>query len=155
MKKVIIGFVVVAVLLLLLLFLWRNGANNTTESLDMNAASMSLDAEMQDMIVLEDKELESIYGLDLSLMEDYIIKSNASRNGYIYALIKVDSKNKDEVKKQMNNLFDVLKTQSNLYSPEAVKILDQKVETTVGDYLVYISYKDTTKAYGLVKENIK
>ena len=55
----------------------------------------------------------------------------------------------------MTDLFETLKSQNNLYSPEAVEIIDNKVETSVGNYLVYIAYKDTDKAYSLVKENIK
>ena len=143
------------VLVLLGLLLLCGCGSKDSETLDIKAASASLDNEMKDMVVLEDKELEAIYDLDLSLMDEYIIKSGASRNGYLYALIKVKSENKEKVEKQMDNLFEILKTQSNLYSPEAVKILDNKVQTSIGDYLVYISYKDTDKAYDLVKENIK
>ena len=147
MKKLIIC--------LLGILLLAGCGNKSSESLDIKAASASLDKEMQDMVVLEDKELEAIYDLDLSLMDEYVIKSASSRNGYVYALIKVSGANKDKVKKQMDHLFEVLETQSNLYSPEAVEILENKVQTNVGDCLVYISYKDTDKAYDLVKENIK
>ena len=150
MKKIII-----CLMGILLLTGCSNSNTSTGNTLDSKKASASLDTEMKDMVALEDKELEAIYGLDLSLMDEYTIKSNSNRNGYIYAIIKVSDKNKDEVKKQMDNLFETLKTQSNLYSPEAVEILDNKVQTSVGDYLVYIAYKDTDKAYGLVKENIK
>lgn len=149
MKKLFILFIGV------LLLLTGCGNSNSDLSLDVDAASKSLDNEMKSMEVLEDKELETIYGLDLSLIDDYKIKSSSKRNGYLYALIKVSDKNKDEVKKQMDNMFDVLETQSNLYSPEAVKVLENRVQTNVGDWLVYISYKDTDKAYKLVKENIK
>jgi len=147
MKKIIV------VLLGILLLCACENKNRST--LDIEAASASLDNEMKNMITLEDRELEAIYGLDLSLMNEHIIKSEANRNGYLYALIKVDDKNTKEVEKQMNNLFDILKSQSNLYSPEAVKIIDNRIHTTVGNYLVYISYKDNDKAYDLVKGNIK
>ena len=148
MKKILIAIMAV-------LLLTGCGGSKSSNNLDMDAASKSLDKEMKDMVVLEDKELEAVYGLDLSLMDKYIIKSSSNRNGYLYALIKVSSDNKEEVQKQMTGLFDTLKSQSNLYSPEAVKVLDNKVETSVGDYLIYLSYKDTDKAYELVKENIK
>ena len=55
----------------------------------------------------------------------------------------------------MDNFFETLESQSSLYSPEAVGILEDRVQTSVGNYLIYISYKDTDKAYDLVKENIK
>ncbi len=146
MKKIVISLIAI-------LFLVSGcGSKNT---LDIKAASASLDEEMKDMVVLEDKELEAIYDLDLSLMDEYIIKSGSNRNGNLYALIKVKDENKEAVKKQMDKLFEILETQSNLYSPEAVELLENKVQTNVGDCLVYISYKDTDKAYDLVKENIK
>lgn len=146
MKKIVISLIAI-------LFLVSGcGSKNT---LDIKAASASLDKEMQDMVVLEDKELEAIYDLDLSLMDEYIIKSGSTRNGNLYALIRVKDENKEAVKKQMDKLFEILETQSNLYSPEAVELLENKVQTNVGDCLVYISYKDTDKAYDLVKENIK
>jgi hypothetical protein len=146
MKKIVISLIAI-------LFLVTGcGSSNT---LDIKAASASLDKEMQDMVVLEDKELEAIYDLDLSLMDEYIIKSGSTRNGNLYALIRVKDENKEAVKKQMDKLFEILETQSNLYSPEAVELLENRVQTNVGDCLVYISYKDTDKAYDLVKENIK
>lgn len=147
MKKVII--ILIGIILL------TGCSSNVGNNLDIKSASKSLDDEMKDMVVLQDKELEAIYGLDLSLMDEYVIKSSSNRNGYLYALIKVNDKNKTEVKNQMTDLFETLKSQNNLYSPEAVEIIDNKVETSVGNYLVYIAYKDTDKAYSLVKENIK
>lgn len=130
-------------------------SGNSGKTLNIDKASNSLDKEMKNMVVLEDKELEAIYGLDLSLIDKYVIKSSSNRNGYLYALIKVSDKNKDKVKEQMSNLFETLETQSNLYSPEAVRVLENRVETSIGNYLIYLSYEDTDKAYELVKENIK
>ena len=149
MKKIIIC------LIGLLLLTGCGAINNSETTLDMDAASKSLDAEMKDMVSMEDRELEAIYGIDLSLMDEYVIKSNSNKNGSVYAIIKVSDKNKDEVKKQMDNFFETLESQSSLYSPEAVGILEDRVQTSVGNYLIYLSYKDTDKAYDLVKENIK
>ena len=149
MKKIIIC------LIGLLLLTGCGASNNSEATLDMDAASKSLDAEMKKIVFMEDRELEAIYGIDLSLMDEYVIKSNSNKDGSVYAIIKVSDKNKDEVKKQMDNFFETLESQSSLYSPEAVGILQDKVQTSVGNYLIYISYKDTDKAYDLVKENIK
>ena len=149
MKKIIICLIGI------LLLTGCGASSNSEATLDMVAASKSLDAEMKDMVSMEDRELEAIYGIDLSLMDEYVIKSNSNKNGSVYALIKVSDKNKDEVKKQMDNFFETLESQSSLYSPEAVEVLENKVQTSVGNYLIYLSYEDTDKAYDLVKENIK
>ena len=149
MKKIIICLIGI------LLLTGCGTSSNSEATLDMAAASKSLDAEMKDMVSMENRELEAIYGIDLSLMDEYVIKSNSNKDGSVYAIIKVSDKNKDEVKKQMDNFFETLESQSSLYSPEAVGILEDRVQTSVGNYLIYISYKDTDKAYDLVKENIK
>ena len=149
MKKIIICLIGI------LLLTGCGTSSNSEATLDMNAASKSLDAEMKDMVSMEDRELEAIYGIDLCLMDEYVIKSNSNKDGSVYAIIKVSDKNKDEVKKQMDNFFETLESQSSLYSPEAVGILEDRVQTSVGNYLIYLSYKDTDKAYDLVKENIK
>ena len=73
MKKVII--ILIGIILL------TGCSSNVGNNLDIKSASKSLDDEMKDMVVLQDKELEAIYGLDLSLMDEYVIKSSSNRNG--------------------------------------------------------------------------
>lgn len=148
MKKIIIMMMVV-------LGLTGCGGSNNLTAVDIEAASKSLDAKLGNMSIVNEDELASIYQIDTSLMEDYVIKASDTANGNLYAIILVEEENKSEVKKQMNNYFDILLEQNALYSPEAVNLLENYLETSIGDYLIYISSEDNQDSYNLIKEHTK
>ena len=143
MKKVLIAFV--AILLLC------GCSNNNMNNLDINKASSALDNKYQNMQTVNKDELDVIYGLDLSKIDEYIIKSSSSANGDFYAILKVKDENKKQVQDSMNNMFKILENQSNLYSPEAVSKLKNKLSTSVGNYLIYIVSNDNNAYYEVVK----
>ena len=51
----------------------------------------------------------------------------------------------------MKNMFSILENQSNLYSPEAVKLLKNRLETSVGNYLIYIVSDNNNAYYDVLK----
>lgn len=130
------------------------GCNKSASILDMKGASTSLDEKYQNMALMSDKELEGIYNQDITLMEEYIIKSSENQDGNFYALIKVKSENKEKVKNNMDEMFSILENQSSLYSPEAVNLIKNKLATSVGDYLIYIVSENNQEMYNVVKEYI-
>lgn len=130
------------------------GCNKSASILDMKGASTSLDEKYQNMALMSDKELEGIYNQDITLMEEYIIKSSENQDGNFYALIKVKSENKEKVKNNMDEMFSILENQSSLYSPEAVNLIKNKLATSVGDYLIYIVSENNEEMYNVVKEYI-
>lgn len=130
------------------------GCNKSASILDMKGASTSLDEKYQNMALMSEKELEGIYNQDITLMEEYIIKSSENQNGNFYALIKVKSENKEKVKNNMDEMFSILENQSSLYSPEAVNLIKNKLATSVGDYLIYIVSENNEEMYNVVKEYI-
>lgn len=130
------------------------GCNKSASTLDMKEASNSLDEKYQNMALMSDKELEGIYNQDITLMEEYIIKSSENQDGNFYALIKVKSENKEKVKNNMDEMFSILENQSSLYSPEAVNLIKNKLATSVGDYLIYIVSENNEEMYNVVKEYI-
>lgn len=130
------------------------GCNKSVSTLDMKGASTSLDKKYQNMALMSEKELEGIYNQDITLMEEYIIKSSENQDGNFYALIKVKSENKEKVKNNMNEMFSILENQSSLYSPEAVNLIKNKLATSVGDYLIYIVSENNEEMYNVVKEYI-
>ena len=131
------------------------GSKGSANELDMKSASKALDEAYTNMIVMDDTQLNVVYGLDLSLLEDYIVKCSSDNNGNFYALLKVSDTNKKEVKAQMDNLFAVLETQSSMYTPEAVALIKNHLETSVGSYLIYIVGNDTKALYEKIKDFIK
>ena len=130
------------------------GCNKSASTLDMKKASTSLDEKYQNMALMSEKELEGIYNQDITLMEEYIIKSSENQDGNFYALIKVKSENKEKVKNNMDEMFSILENQSSLYSPEAVNLIKNKLVTSVGDYLIYIVSENNEEMYNVVKEYI-
>lgn len=144
MKKLI-------VLGMMLLALTGCGSKEAQE-LDMKGASDALSEKYGNMKDMDTSELEVIYGLNFDLIESAEIKSSTLSNGNFYALIKVNDENKKEVEKQMDNLFSVLEKQSNLYSPEAVKLIQNHLSTSVGNYLIYIVSDDNEAYYDEVKK---
>lgn len=130
------------------------GCNKSVSTLDMKGASTSLDKKYQNMALMSEKELEGIYNQDITLMEEYIIKSSENQDGNFYALIKVKSENKEKVKNNMDEMFSILENQSSLYSPEAVNLIKNKLATSVGDYLIYIVSENNEEMYNVVKEYI-
>lgn len=147
MKKLLI--------MLMVVLLCGCGSNSSANNLDINGASKALDEAYTDMLVMDDTQLEVIYGLDLSLLEEYVVKYSSKNNGNFYAILKTDSNNKNEVKAQMANMFSVLETQNSLYTPEAVALIKNHLETSVGDYLIYLVGQDTEALYNVVKDYIK
>jgi hypothetical protein len=143
MKKVLL----LGVLLLLVTGCGKESVTN----LDLKKASEEVASIYTNMEDMDKDELKAIYGLDVSLLDEYEIKSSSLSNGYFYAILKVDDKNTKEVKKQMDNLFKVLENQSDLYSPEAVKLIKNRLETSIGNYLIYIVSEDNDAMYDVIK----
>jgi len=145
MKKVLI------ILPILLLLLCGCASNNNITNLDLEGASTALDAKYDNMSDMDINELKVIYGLDVSLTEEYKIKSSALANGNFYAIIKVSNENKNKIKDQMGDMFSILEKQSNLYSPDAVNLIKNHLETSVGNYLIYIVSENNNEYYEIVK----
>lgn len=140
------------VMLVVMLGITACGGNSNLTAVNMTEASKALDAKFSNMSVVPKDELESIYQIETNLMEEYVIKASDEANGNLYAIIKVTDENKTEVKKQMKNYFEILVEQNLAYAPEAVNKLNNYLETSIGDYLIYISSEDNQASYNIVKE---
>ena len=143
------------VLILVIFFVVGCGNDTNINNLDIEGASKSIDKEFTNMAAIDDTQLKVIYGLNVELLSNYSIKSSYLNNGNFYALIKVEEKNKKEVQNQMQKMFGIMSEQSNLYSPEAVDLINNRLETSVGDYLIYIISNDNDKYYDILKGYIK
>lgn len=142
-------------ILVVMLCLLLCGCSTTADDLDMEKASKELDETYSKMIVIDDAQLEVIYGLDLSLVDEYVIKASSDNNGNLYAILKVNKDKKNEVKEQMTSMFETLITQNSLYTPAVIKLLENRLETSVGDYLIYLVGENTASLYDVVKGCIK
>lgn len=135
MKKIFILFIT-------LLFVAGCGNSDLT-NLDLNKASIAAENTLKNMANIDSETLENVYGLDLSLVDEYVIKEND--DGEVYAIIK--TKNKSDVKEDMEEYFSKIKEFDEAYSPERLEILENRTEKEIGDYLIYIVSSSADNVY--------
>ena len=63
------------VLCLMVLFVGGCGSKDNLTNIDISQASVKLDEKYTNMVDMDDKELSIVYGLDVSLLEEYEIKT--------------------------------------------------------------------------------
>lgn len=119
-------------------------------SFDMKKASKTIENKLKSMKEISKTTLEDVYDLDTSKMNDFTFKEN--EDGDFYAIIKTDSLN--EVKNNMKNYFEKVKQFNQSYSPERLKLLNNRIEKEVDDYLIYIIAKDANKIYDKIVEGL-
>lgn len=122
------------VLLGLFILLFVTGCGNNVSELNIDNTKKTIESHLKDMKDVEDDTLTDVYGLDLSLMDEHVIKLNG--DGDLYAIIKTSKKS--NVKNDMQDYFEKIKKFNENYSPERLEILDNRVEKEIGDYLIYI-----------------
>ncbi|NMA50369.1 MAG: DUF4358 domain-containing protein [Mollicutes bacterium] len=142
-------------IILILITLAITGCKKESEvSLDIYEASKALDIKYTNMNSMDEGELAIIYELDLKDIENKIIKASSLNNGDFYAFICTNKSEKQKIKEQMMNMFEILEQQSNLYSPEAVKKIQNRLETSIGECLIYIVSDNNDAYYKVVKEHV-
>lgn len=141
--------------ILVMVLLMACGCSSKDSTIDLEKASAALDEKYTNMVNMDEGQLFAIYGVDTNEYEEFVIKCSSLNNGNLYAIIKTNDDNKSDAKTQMHNMFKVLESQSNMYSPEAVKMIQNRLETTVGDYYIYFVSDDNQAYYDILKEFIE
>lgn len=131
------------ILLVLFAVMFMTGCGNNVSEINVESTQNTIEETLKNMKSVNDESLEDVYGLDLSLMEVHVIKQNS--DGDFYAIIK--TKNKTEVKNDMEKYFDKIQKFNTNYSPERLQILDNRVEKEIGDYLIYIVSENADAVY--------
>ena len=140
------------ILLVLFVFLFMVGCGDTTtKEFDMDKASEAIEKRLSNMVKIEDSTLTDAYNLDLSKMDKWIFKQN--EEGDLYAIIKTS--NKTDVKNAMKDYFAKVKDFNSSYSPERLEILENRLEKTLGDYIIYIVAKDNESIYNDILDTMK
>ena len=143
MKKILV--------LLLCLILVGCGGNEDLTTLDINKTKGIIENKLENMMDINKNLLTDTYELDLSLMDEYAIKQNM--NGDLYAIIKTSHKN--EVKDDMDEYFEKVKTFNQAYSPERLQLLENRLEKEIGDYLIYIIAEDANEIYNEIIDSME
>lgn len=142
MKKVLI--------VLLSLFMITGCGGNDIQDLDMNKASNIIEESLKEMEAVSEESLQDIYAVDTSLFTSCIIKQNTE--GEMYAIILTS--NKTTAKENMEAYFNKVRDYNVAYSPEQVKLIDNRLEKEIGNYLIYIVSEDSEKIYQDIIDNM-
>lgn len=71
-----------------------------------------------------------------------------------YIIIKPSKGNKDEVKEKMDEYMDNLQKQWDTYLPHQAELVKNRLETSIGDYLIYIVTTDNDAILKAIKKNV-
>lgn len=135
---------------MLLACLFLVGCESKSTEFDMDKAISTIESKLSNMEVIAEGTLKDAYGLDLSSAEKYVFKQN--KNGDFYAIIKTTSKS--NTKENMDKYFEKVKDFNSSYSPERLKLLNDRLEKEVGNYLIYIIAKDADDIYQNILDNL-
>jgi len=150
MKKVLV--------LLLGLFL-ITGCGNEKEvekkELDISKVGSQLQSveSFKDLNNLNDEDLIKGYGIDLDLMEEYAIYiSSAVSDPSMYIVAKAKSSKESVLKFQIKDMFSKYLSSYMGYYPEAVPMIENRLEKEYDGYLIYIVSENNEEIYNKIIE---
>ena len=138
------------VLMVAMLMLVTGCVNNDIAELNVDETKKIIESDLKNMENVDEDSLKDVYGLNLDLMEVHVIKQNT--DGDLYAIIKTTDKT--QTKNDMKNYFEKVETFNANYSPERLKILEERVEKEIGDYLIYIVAENADEIYNNIINNL-
>lgn len=97
---------------------------------------------------INDLDLINGYGIDVELLEEYIIYISSSvEDPSMYMVLKPIKEKTSIVKYQVDDMFDKYLNAYKGYYPEAATVIEDKMEKEYNDYLIYIVSLDNQKVY--------
>lgn len=102
---------------------------------------------------VNDLDLIEGYGIDVSLLEEYVIYISSSvEDPSMYMVLKPTKEQRSVVKYQVKDMLDKYLSAYMGYYPEAATIIEDKMEKEYSDYLIYIVSQDNQKVYNKILE---
>lgn len=98
---------------------------------------------LQEAAQLDEAELKDVYGIDTSLLQEYIILMDKKWN-FCMLLVPAEGKSND-VKNMMSTALTQLSQQLELYEPDQCQVVKDRLETLRGNYLIYVASPDNDK----------
>lgn len=102
---------------------------------------------------INDLDLIEGYGIDVSLLEEYVIYISSSvEDPSMYMVLKPNIDKTSVVKYQVEDMFDKYLSAYMGYYPEAATMIEDKMEKEYNNYLIYIVSLDNQKVYEKILE---
>ena len=90
---------------------------------------------------VNDLDLIEGYGIDVTLLEDYVIYISSSvEDPSMYMVLKPTEGKNSVLKYQVDDMFDKYLSAYMGYYPEAATIIEEKLEKEYNGYLIYVVY---------------
>ena len=161
-KNIIFGigiFLVVALLSVIIILLTKErqevSANLDFSKIKETVPNLKKDDENIFGLLMEitDSTLLDLYGIDPSLMEEYYGQTSALMvHSSMFLIIKPLDGKEDEVKEQVAEYMLKLEEQWKIYLPSQYSLVINRLETKLGDYLIYIVSVDNDLVLNTIKE---
>lgn len=129
--------------MLMMLFIATGCGGKEIKELDLDKASQTIEKTLSNMEIISDETLDDVYDLDFDSEERHIVKQNSE--GDMYAIIFTEDRY--EMKEEMDAYFDKVRDFNTAYSPERVKLIDERLEKEIGNYLIYIVAENSESIY--------
>ncbi len=104
--------------------------------------------------IIDNEKLQSKYDLDISNIDKILFsipKEMDQASMYIIVLPKENKK--DEVNNEIENFFIKYEQEWALYFPKEEALIKNRLQTSYGQYLIYIVSNDNNKVLNYIKEN--
>jgi len=151
MKKI---FLMIIILGNLILFTGCEKDKNYIIDIDLAKENLTTYEEFDNCEEMTKEDMESIYDFDTNLLEEYtIMMPKVSNNANMYMILKVKSENQDEVRNMLNNFTDKYIQQFNLYAPEQVDLIDNKVISIKDEYIIYLISNDNKSVLEVIRNS--
>ena len=106
------------------------------------------------MIILEKTDVETTLKIDISILDNYLF-AVTNKLDTVEQFIIMKSKKEEEVESTIHNYFEDLETEWKNKDEEKYNLLKNRMETKIGDYLIYLVSEDNTKAYQVIESYYK
>ena len=119
----------------------------------LNGIKVNLVNSFDDMKSVNDLDLIAGYGLDIELFDEYVIYlSSTVEDPSMYMILKPLPGNESIIKFQVGELFDKYMNAYAGYYPEAVTLIENRLEKEYKGYYIYVVSYDNDIVYEKILE---
>lgn len=98
--------------------------------------------------------IEATLGIQPSMVEEFLMQTPMMIvHSSTYIIVKPAKGQEENVKAKIEEYMKNLENQWSTYLPDQYEIVKNRLETNIGDYLVYIATKDNNKVLETIKNN--
>lgn len=145
---------------ILLACLFLTGCNQKETKLDfttikneLNALTVNEETIFTSLKEYSEEDLKNIYSIDSNLTEEmHFMQSEDTNNASMYIIALPKEGKEKEIQEQINTFFESFELQADMYNPENAVLIKNRMETKIGNYLIYIVSSNNNKVLEIIKK---